>query len=96
MTDMTDDVAGQFERRFGFSKGTWFGVITCNDQEDAAHNARTGIFLGKLVLISKRTLPVNKVRVNSISNEITVFDGEGSCSVSIPYTVRVSRSTTEL
>ena len=54
-----------------------------------------GFFFGELTLISKRTLPVNKVRVNSTSKEITVLDAQGEevkglSSICIPYTVRGS------
>ena len=93
MTNMPDELVEKFERAFGFSKGSWFGFVTCDDRKDHTYGA--GIFFGELTLISKRTLPVNKVRVNSTSKEITVLDAHGEkvkglSSICIPYTVRGS------
>ena len=81
----------QYELAFGFAQGErWYGIVACDEHEDN-ERVRSGIFVGELVLISKRTLPRHNVRVNSESQEITLLDvdrdGTG-LSITIPYTVR--------
>jgi hypothetical protein len=64
----------KFELGFGFAAGEhWFGFVVCNEQEDTKR-IRSGTFEGELVLISKRTLPRRKIRVNSKNQEITLLD----------------------
>ena len=96
----------KFELGFGFAAGEhWFGFVVCNEKEDTKR-IRSGTFEGELVLISKRTLPRRKIRVNSKNQEITLLDvdinrdgsdmsidvnrGGSDMSIIIPYTVRVT------
>ena len=81
----------KFELAFGFSQGErWFGTVRCNEKEDS-ERVRSGVFLGELVLISKRALPTHNARADSKSQKITLLDvhRDGTkMSITIPYTVR--------
>ena len=84
----------KFDAAFGFSPGErWFGYVDC-DELLSNERVRSGIFEGELVLISKRTLPTRKVRVDSQIQEITLLDvnGDGTnMTLTIPYKVRGDR-----
>ena len=84
----------KFDAAFGFSPGErWFGYVSC-DELLSNERVRSGIFEGELVLISKRTLPTRKVRVDSQIQEITLLDvnGDGTnMTLTIPYKVRGDR-----
>jgi hypothetical protein len=79
----------KFELAFGFAQGErWYGSIVC-DEGELNERVRSGTFEGELRLISKRTLPRRKVRVNFENQEITLLDGnmDGTdASITIPYT----------
>lgn len=81
----------QYELAFGFARGErWYGIVVCDEQEDN-ERVRSGIFVGELMLISKRMLPRHRVRVNSESQEITLLDvkRDGTeMSITISYAVR--------
>jgi len=92
--NVSEELLKKFELAFGFSQGErWFGTVSCNETEDS-DRVRSGVFLGELVLISKRALPTHNVRVDSKSQEITLLDvhRDGTeMSITIPYKVRGSR-----
>jgi len=96
--DISSVLLKKFQLAFGFSEGErWFGAVVCDEKEDNKR-VRSGTFVGELVLISKRTLPRRKVRINSESQEITLLDvnRDGTdMSITIPYTVRAHEPNSE-
>ena len=93
-SDASTITLGKFDVAFGFSPGErWFGYVSC-DEHFSNERVRSGTFEGELVLISKRTLPTRKVRVDSQIQEITLLDvnGDGTnMTLTIPYKVRGDR-----